>query len=96
MDPGAGYPNLQIKPSLNNSDLDPGELDMPDISKKSTHELADQVPVPAKSKEARANTLAKKMKNSKEQFMKRKPKKEQLYYLYKLALNRRYLSHSLW
>ena len=36
-----------------------------------------------------------KMKEAKEAFMKPKPKVEQLYYLYKLALNRRNLTHSM-
>lgn len=44
-----------------------------------------------KSKEKRDEMMKVRMKNSKETYMKRRPKKEQLYYLYKLALNRRYL-----
>ena len=82
---------------MNDSDLDrdPAKLDKPPE--------ADIVPDGKEDKKAkieatkdRAEILMEKMKKSKDVFMKRKPKKEQLYWLYRLAMNRRYLNSSFW
>ena len=103
--PDADSPNDRIKPWVNNSD-DDIELHKPVQYEETVFNPAlDVMPLTdakneaeAKAKATRAalfiqkyGKIAYKMKNSKEKYMKRKPKKEQLYYLYKLAVNRRYL-----
>ena len=80
---------------MNDSDLDrdPAELDKPpdvDIVPDGKEDKKAKI----EAKKDRADILMEKMKKSKDVFMKRKPKKEQLYWLYRLAMNRRYLNSS--
>lgn len=82
---------------MNDSDLDrdPAELDKPpdaDIVPDGKEDKKAKI----EAKKDRADILMEKMKKSKDVFMKRKPKKEQLYWLYRLAMNRRYLNSSFW